>query len=202
MINILYFVAILITSSYTFSAPVPGFGSAPAHQLLKNILVSELGFRIGNSQQSFWILKDETSFKIPNTHQFIASNPQLSARFLINIDKFSKPMTLEAYLKKWIKEYPYFGFEVLQTQSFKLSGQSSYLVDLAHRKKNKQLRQFVVVKDDYAIVMTCVDEISQFKETSIECGKLINNFEWIARVQLPLQQISAPQEKNDSPVTK
>ncbi len=183
MFKVLYTLSLLtITLSHlTYASPIPGFGSAPAQQLLRNIVISELGFRIGNSQQNFWTLKIEPSSTNSNSYQFYATNPQLSARFLINVDKFAKPITLDNYLKKWVKEYPYFGFEILQTQSFKIGGQSSYLIDLAHRKKNKQLRQFVVVKDNFAIVMTCVDEINRFKETSAQCGNLVNDFQWISK---------------------
>jgi hypothetical protein len=40
------------------------------------------------------------------------------------------------------------------------------------------MRQFVVVKKDLAVVMTCADDISKFKETALQCSDFISNFRW------------------------
>jgi hypothetical protein len=40
------------------------------------------------------------------------------------------------------------------------------------------MRQFVAVQRGFDVVMTCVDEISRFKDTSAECADLIKNFQW------------------------
>lgn len=161
-----------------YASPIPGVGSSPVHQLLKNVAISELGFRIGAQNEGFWALQQNSSLNSTNSYQFSASDPAFSSRFAVNIDKFSSPMNLETYLKKWIKEYPYFGFEILQSKNMKIGGEKAYLIDLANRKKNKQLRQFVVVKNDFAVIMTCVDEINKFRDTSARCAELVNNFQW------------------------
>jgi hypothetical protein len=157
---------------------MPGVGSSQVPQLLKNIVISEHGFRLGSTGASFWKLKKDLNSNLTDTFQYLSNNPSSNARFTINVDKFSKPMSFDSYVKKWVKEYPYFGFEILRTQVTKIGGQPCYLVDFAHRKKNKQLRQFVVVKKDLAVVMTCTDDIGKFKETSIQCSDLISNFKW------------------------
>jgi hypothetical protein len=160
------------------ASPIPGAGSSQVPQLLKNIVISEHGFRIGSTSQNFWTLKQDLNANVSDTFQYVASNPQSSARFTVNVDKFNKPTSFDSYVKKWVKEYPYFGFEILKTQVMKIGGQPCYLVDFAHRKKNKQMRQFVVVKKDYAVVMTCADQIGKFKDTSLQCADLVNNFQW------------------------
>lgn len=166
-------------SSISFGSPIPGVGSSQVSQLLKNIVVSEYGFRVGSPQQTYWKLKDDLAANTSNTFQYFAADPQhKTARFTINVDRFSAPTSFNAYVKKWVKEYPYFGFEILKTQSMKIGDQPCYLVDLAHRKQNKQLRQFVVVKKEFAVVMTCADEISKFKDTAVQCADLVNNFQW------------------------
>ena len=169
----------IIYSSISLSSPIPGAGSSQVSQLLKNIVVSEYGFRVGTPQQTYWKLKDDLNANSSNTFQYFAADPQQkTARFTINVDRFSAPTSFNSYVKKWVKEYPYFGFEILKTQSMKIGNQPCYLVDLAHRKQNKQLRQFVVVKKEFAVVMTCADEISKFKDTAMQCADLVNNFQW------------------------
>lgn len=160
------------------ASPIPGVGSSEVPQLLKNIVVSEHGFRLGSSTSAFWNLKKDLNANLTDTFQYSSNNPKSNARFTVNVDKFSKPTSFDSYVKKWVKEYPYFGFEILKTQVTRLGGQPCYLVDFAHRKKNKQLRQFVVVKKDYAVVMTCADDINKFKDTAMQCADLINNFRW------------------------
>lgn len=168
----------LLVSISAFGSPMPGAGSSQVPQLLKNIVISEHGFRIGSTNQNFWTLKKDLNSNHTDTFQYLSSEPQSNARFTVNVDKFSKPTSFDSYVKKWVKEYPYFGFEVLKTQVTKLGGQPCYLVDFAHRKKNKQLRQFVVVKKDFAVVMTCTDDIGKFKDTAVQCADLVSNFRW------------------------
>jgi hypothetical protein len=180
MVKLSIFVTLLSLYLTAQASPIPGAGSSQIPQLLKNIVVSEHGFRIGSTNQTFWTLKQDIHANATNTFQYVASNPQLTARFTVNVDKFSKPTSFDSYVKKSVKEYPYFGFETLKTQIMKIGGQPCYLVDFAHRKKNRQMRQFVVVKKDFAVVMTCADEISKFKETAMQCADLINNFQWTA----------------------
>jgi hypothetical protein len=170
--------SLLLLQKFSLGSPTPGVGSSHVHQLLKNIAVSEYGFRIGSSSQTFWNLKQNAGSSNSDSFQFTSAGPQTTARFSVNIDKFSKPTGFDSYVKKWVKEYQYFGFEILKTQITKIGGQPCYLVDFAHRKKNKQMRQFVVVKPDLAVVMTCADEIEKFKDTSVQCADLINNFQW------------------------
>ena len=160
------------------ASPIPGAGSSEVSQLLKNIVISEHGFKIGSSNQNFWILKKDPNGNLSETFQYLSSTPESKARFSINVDKFSKPTSFDSYVKKWVKEYPYFGFEILKTQVTRLAGQPCYMVDFAHRKKNKQMRQFVVVKKDLAVVMTCADDITKFKDTAMQCADLVNNFRW------------------------
>lgn len=163
----------------THASPIPGVGSSQVSQLLKNIVVSELGFRIGSPEQTYWTLKKDPAAPSGNTFLFFPTDSQQkSARFTVSVDKFSSSTAFDAYVKKWIKEYPYFGFEILKTQTMKISEAPCYLVDLVHRKQNKQLRQFVVVKKDFAVVMTCADEPAKFKETALHCADLVKHFQW------------------------
>jgi hypothetical protein len=173
-------ILIALISVRSFASPMPGAGSSQVSQILKNIAVSEHGFKIGSSDQSFWTLKKDLNSNITDTFQYLSQDPQSNARFTINVDKFSKPTSFDSYVKRWVKEYPYFGFEILKTQVTKIGGQPCYLVDFAHRKKNKQLRQFVVVKKDFAVVMTCADDIGKFKDTSNKCADLVSHFRWTA----------------------
>ena len=175
---ILILVFTFLRLKFVMASPIPGVGSSQVPQLLKNIVISEHGFRLGSTTQSFWSLKQDINSNTNDTFQYVGNTPQSNARFTVNVDKFSKPTTFDTYVKKWVKEYPYFGFEILKTQVMKLGGQPCYLVDFAHRKKNKQMRQFVVVKKDFAVVMTCSDDIGRFRETSSQCADLINNFQW------------------------
>lgn len=167
-----------------WSSPIPGSGTSEVSSLLKNIVNSEYGFKIGTTNPKFWTLKQSTLNSSKKAFQF--QGPRTQSNFSINIDPFTKETSFDSYIKKSVKEYPYFGFKILKTTVMKLGGEPCYLVDLAHLKRNRQMRQFIVVKKEMAVVMTCVDEPSQFKETAVQCADLINNFQWTAPATIPL----------------
>lgn len=178
MKHLLFCLSLMILARSGLASPIPGFGSSHISNLLKNIAVSEYGFKVGPVESKFWSLKSKSEDESREVFQFIPAEVISPARFTVNIDKFSRPTTFDSYVKKWIKEYPYLGFEILKNQSLKVDGEPGVMIDLVHRKMNKQMRQFVAYKKDYAVIMTCSDQIPQFQGTAQECADLVNHFKW------------------------
>lgn len=173
----------LFTCLNSFAAPIPATGSSSFSQALKNTLQAE-DFRVGTFNQDFWELSPQinsSSSKLSAWH-FQGLGPNISARFSVHIDRLSGPTDLKQYVKKWIKEYPYLGFEILATNSMQIDGKPAFVVDLANKVKNKQLRQFVVQNKEknMAVVMTCTDIKSKFLATIDRCHEIVKNFQWAA----------------------
>jgi hypothetical protein len=179
---------IMIFSLFVFSnsvnaAPIPATGSSPFAQALKNTLQAD-EFRVGTFNQEFWELSPQLNFNPArkNAWHFQGIKQNNTARFAVHIDHLTNSMDLKQYVKKWIKEYPYLGFEILATNSMQIDGRPAFVVDLSNKVKNKQLRQFVVQNKEknMAVVMTCTDIRPKFLSTIEKCHEIVKNFQWSA----------------------
>ena len=77
-----------------------------------------------------------------------------------------------------MKEYPRYGFDVLGSGAFAQKNQRGYVLDLLDRDQKKQLRQVVFLKNKKAVILTCRDQQSSFKNTLKSCNEIIRNFNW------------------------
>ena len=97
----------------------------------------------------------------------------------IRTDKVSKEATLDLYTRKWMRDYPNYGFEVLATKKFSLNGSPALLVDMLSRSKNKQIRQVVLKNNDRVAIMTCLDDKESFSKSLVQCNQIMKSFAWI-----------------------
>lgn len=105
----------------------------------------------------------------------IVSQAQISLR----MDNLMKLQNIETYAKKWMRDYPHYGFEVLGTKTFAQSGGQGLVVDLYHRQNNKQLRQVILLKEKKVAIFTCSDQKSKFAATLSDCNQLVKSFSWL-----------------------
>lgn len=101
-----------------------------------------------------------------------------SASLSVRTDTLSKQGTLESYAKKWMRDYPSYGFEVLGAKSFAISGGPGLVVDMVQRSKNKQIRQVILQHGLQVAILTCLDHQSSFQKTLTNCNQLVKNFSW------------------------
>jgi hypothetical protein len=103
-----------------------------------------------------------------------ATAPVLTVRS----DKLAKNTDVGTYAKKWLNDYPRFGFEVLSAKKVKVNEQVAYLVYLVSRESAKQLRQVLFVKGQTAVTLTCRDDINHFAIALKSCNEIIRTFHW------------------------
>lgn len=179
---------------FTHAAPIPATSSSEFSQTLKNMILAEReGFRLGTQKTDFWEIINKniaTNNSAPTSWLFQGIGTKQTARFSIRTDKLTQPIELPTYVKKWIKEYPYLGFEILATNTMQVAGKPTFVVDLINKGKNKQLRQFVVHNKDrnIAVIMTCTDSIDKFNSTLDQCHDLLHNFQWTAQITQSLKK--------------
>lgn len=101
-----------------------------------------------------------------------------TASLSVRSDTLAKQSSLEAYAKKWMRDYPSYGFEVLGAKSFSVGGSPGLVVDMIQRSKNKQLRQVILQKGPRIAILTCLDTQASFQKTLVSCNQLVKNFEW------------------------
>ena len=101
-----------------------------------------------------------------------------TASLSVRTDTLSKQSNLESYAKKWMRDYPSYGFEVLGAKSFAVSGSPGLVVDMVQRSKSKQIRQVILQHGQHVAILTCLDSQSTFQKTLSSCNQLVKNFEW------------------------
>ena len=165
--------------SSAWAAPFPGTSSSALVGEKPGAFYSSRGFRI-NSAQTAWIQTPPpkhipslvTVYKSPAP--FNGQQPALTVR----VDEMRHLQPLKTYVKKWMKDYTRFGFEVLTAKPIKIGENSAFLLDIVSRETQKQLRQVVFVREKVAVILTCRDGRDSFAKTVLDCNEIVKTFEW------------------------
>jgi hypothetical protein len=97
----------------------------------------------------------------------------------VRVDDLRHPLALKAYVKKWMKDYTRFGFEVLTAKPVKVNENQAFLLDIVSRETQKQLRQVVFLREKTAVILTCRDGRESFAKTVLDCNEIMKTFEWV-----------------------
>jgi hypothetical protein len=173
------FLFVFLLGTSTLAAPLPGSSTSELVSPKLGLYRSPAGFQLTAG------ITDWAPSIPPQNNKFIETvykPTKLSAdkqgTLTVRVDSLKKDFAVDNYMKKWTKEYPRFGFDVLGSKPFKISGNQGQVVDLINRVKNRQLRQVVFVKDKKAVILTCRDQIGDFKDTLKSCNEIIKSFAW------------------------
>ena len=90
----------------------------------------------------------------------------------------NESVTLERYAKKYIDDFPKFGFTVLESKQILIQNEPAYWVETQQAKSLKRMRQTIFVRDGQAIIFTCADHKKHFIDAINECQKVISTFKW------------------------
>jgi hypothetical protein len=164
----------------SWAAPFPATSSSPLVSDKPGSFYSTKGFRL-NSAQTAWIQSAPpkyipslvTIYKSPSP--FNGQQPALTVR----VDDLRHPLALKAYVKKWMKDYTRFGFEVLTAKPVKVNENQAFLLDIVSRETQKQLRQVVFLREKTAVILTCRDGRESFAKTVLDCNEIMKTFEWV-----------------------
>lgn len=167
----LLFVLCLV-SLRSYASPHPAIGSSALVNPAYGIFFRPQGFAL-NAGVSGWSLGDSMellTFSSPKT-----PTGSLSVR----AEELRSELTLENYAKRWMKDYPSYGFDVLGTKTFAQGNARGLVIDLTHKKRNQQLRQILFLKDKKAVILTCKDDLKTFEATLAGCNQIAKTFEWV-----------------------
>lgn len=99
----------------------------------------------------------------------------------VRVDELHKNYALKNYVKKWMKDYSRFGFDVLTAKQVKIGENATpaFLLDIVSKETQKQLRQIVFLKEKTAVILTCRDQRESFAKTVTDCNEIARTFEWV-----------------------
>lgn len=173
------FVFALIANLPASAAPIPGTSSSQMIAPQLGIYKSKFGFEI-LAQNTDWI-----QTKPPKKSRFIETvyrSPHMRnnvrATLTVRVDKMKKKTSLKSYVRRWVKEYPKYGYDVLGSKAFKNGNKKGYVIDLVNSRKQRQLRQVIYLNKKTAVLMTCRDHSLSFKSSLDQCNNIVKKFRW------------------------
>lgn len=177
-IQVLLSVCLLIPKAY--GAPIPATSTSLLTNPEKGIFFTSKGFRLG-TEGTEWRLQEDNSLNKGEGTSSWRFNSAKSPTATVNLktDYLKADLTLEAYAKRWMRDYSQLGMDVLGTRAFAVkAGNRGIVIDLLQPKKKLQLRQAVFLKNKSVVILTCSDEQGQVENLISECNRLIKNFSW------------------------
>jgi hypothetical protein len=173
-------VTCLGTTWKAHAAPIPGTATSTLVSPQLGVYRSPLGFEI-SAGDSGW-----KQGEAPGDNKFIATiykapvkNSKGEAGSLtVRVDKLAKELVIDKYVQRWVKEYPKYGFDVLGSKPFSQNKERGFVLDLINRDNGRQLRQVVFLKKQKAVILTCRDQVSTFKDSLKNCNQIIRTFQW------------------------
>ncbi len=184
----LVFIIFFFPKVECFASPIPGMGSSNLVSPSKGYNFNLRGFRLTKGQTN-WGLQaatatnqnstEEASFKRGKEISVRFQSPISNGFLAVKTETLATPITVEFYAKKWIRDYSYYGFDVLGAKSFSQGNARGYVIDLYHSKKLKQMRQVVFLREKTAVILTCTDEKKQYQLTLSNCNNITKTFSWL-----------------------
>lgn len=190
-LRLIILLSLIAKSPLASAAPHPGTATSTLVSPALGVFRSPLGFQI-SAGASGWVQSEA-----PHDNKFIAAvytaptkiHAAEGGSLTIRIDKLSNStgakntnatsdVTLEKYVQRWMKEYPKYGFDVLGSSPFTQEKDKGYVLDLINRDNGRQLRQVVFLKNQRAVILTCRDQSSTFKDSLKSCNQIIRTFSW------------------------
>ncbi|MEK6554888.1 MAG: hypothetical protein AABZ31_06600 [Bdellovibrionota bacterium] len=168
-------VGFILSALPALAAPIPFTSSSQLISEKNGIYRSPLGFSI-HAGTSGWKPAAPT---VKNDFVVATYKSDVdSSALTVRIDEIKKPITLDEYSKKWLKDYPRFGFDVLTAKKVRVGKEIGYMLDFVSPENKKQLRQILFVKNKNAVTLTCRGEQVGFSKTVRQCNEIIRNFKW------------------------
>lgn len=171
---VISFLFAVFTQTATQAAPFPTTGSSLVNSPKWNTVFSQMGF-------SFKLVSDEWVFiQSPSKNQIDLGFRTLSdtARLSLKTENYKSAVNLENYVKKYLRDYNQYGFEVLSTKTEKIGQQNAIVIDLLQKNKLTQSRQIFLTAGNKITIASCIDKTDYFTMTSNMCNQLLNTYNW------------------------
>lgn len=180
MRRILFFLFTVMIVGVAQAAPLPTTGSSMVNSPRWNTAFSQMGF-------SFKLVSDEWVFLSGPSQNMGPANQQIdlgfktlseSARLSLKTENYKGKVNLEAYAKKYLRDYNQYGFEVLSTKSVQINNTPAVMIDLIQKNKLTQSRQVFMTTGNKITIASCIDKTDYFTMTANMCQQLLNTYSW------------------------
>lgn len=165
---------------FSLATPLPTTGSSTVNSPKWNTAFSQMGFSFKLVSDEWVYLENPAQNRLPANQQIDMGFKTLSAsaRLSLKTENYLGKVNLEAYAKKYLRDYNQYGFEVLSSKSVKINNIPAVVIDLIQKNKLTQSRQVFLSADNKITIVSCIDKTDYFTMTSDMCNQLLNNYNW------------------------
>jgi hypothetical protein len=177
-----FFIFLIAICDWSVASPVAGHGSSILADKDQGYFLSSLGFTF-KTVGTHWSLETVANDPSAQTPRLVYRD-DASALMSVHLDKLPNELSLETYIKRWIRDYNHYGFDVLGSKAFTLGDNKKvrftrgFVVDLVHKKMSRQMRQVIFLKEKNVVIVTCQNKKDQFSQTLTDCNQIAKTFEW------------------------
>lgn len=176
------FIFLISICDWGVASPVAGHGSSILADKDQGYFLGSLGFTFKTigTKWSLQTVANDPSAQTPR----LVYNDDATALMSVHLDKLPVELSLENYIKKWIRDYHHYGFDILGSKAFTLSDNKKvkftrgFVVDLVHKKMSRQMRQVIFLQEKNVVIVTCQNKRDQFSQTLADCNQIAKTFEW------------------------
>jgi hypothetical protein len=171
-------IALLFISSMSLAAPHPTTSSSLVNQPHSSIVFSQFGFKLNYMPDNWILTENTTSDRNANQKQIDLKNQ--TARISFNYDETKTNVDLETYVRRFLRDYNQFGFEVAGLQSVKNSSDkvTSVILDINQKNQKTKSRQVFFQNGKKIVTATCIDDLETFDKSTKDCNKILGSFYW------------------------
>jgi len=175
----IFLVLIILLSLDLSAAPMPTAGSSILNSPQWSSAFSQMGFSLKNISTE-WVFLNNSNDKTTFNQELSLGLKTLSetARLNLKIETPKNKTSVENYVKKFLRDYNQYGFELLSSKTMILNNSNVVVVDLMQKNKATQSRQIFLSNKDKILTATCIDKTEYFQMTSTLCNQLLNNLNW------------------------
>ena len=138
-----------------------------------------LSLKIAEQNWDFYSPSQENQ-KEPNRDlaiKFIARGPYDKAHntqptLTLRTDK-GRYLSAKAYAEKWLKEFPKFGYDLLNSTESTKGSLNGYDIEVSSQISNRRVKQFLVHRPNEIWVFTCTADQSNYKEVWAQCESIL-----------------------------
>lgn len=163
------------------AAPLPATGSSYLNRPENSALFSSFGFELKKMNKDWVFVNPTTPSELMTNEQIDLKHTKLKT-VRLSLKKVETKLTLDAYVKKSLRDYNQYGFTVLSSQQAMINNIPALVIDLIQKNNQTQSRQVFLQKtantDQQIILASCIDQTAAFAESVKGCNTAINSFYW------------------------
>ena len=172
------FTFIFLAFPFLQAAPFPATSTSSFLKTDQGFFYGTEGFSL-SAQKLNW--KPQLTSKPGELTSVVFQSENDSGSLSAQIYQEKKP-SFEKDVKDWIKDYPFYGFKILNSKTISENKQKGIVIDLVHKKKQKQVRQIILeTPTEQSLVFTCQDSVSNFAQTLDKCNQVLRSLSWLAK---------------------